>query len=1189
MLNRCVHHPTYLMNQLSWIRNRPWCLALLLVFGAVAGRANPTIAQETSFNAQQLEFFESKVRPLLIDKCHSCHSLAEQENQGGLLLDSRAAILKGGDTGEAIVPGKPEESLLISAVKYEDYEMPPSGELPEEEIAILEKWVEMGAPWPAEKDAGGPALEEFDLEARRKEHWVWQPVMQHPTPAVESPRWSRTSIDQFIYSKLEAQQLEPSDQADPLAIARRLHMDLIGLPPTTEELATFKQDLTAGRGKAIENLTDRLLDSPHFGERWGRHWLDLTRYAESCGHEFDNDIPNAFQYRDYLIRAFNADVPYDQFVREHIAGDLLTETRVHPEKKFNESILGTGFWFLGESVHSPVDILKDESDRFDNMIDVASKSFLGMTVSCARCHDHKFDAISTADYYSLTGFLQSSDYRQVRFESIEQNKKVAAKLSKIDQRYQDKILKLLEGKGINLPDQTDQLSDEHIIFDFATLPQSQYLQDGFIFGARPQRAGRIYFQAAGGTPEFGIATYDSAINDPFWNRLESVTEGLIQDKNSLTKVPRSGRTLRTPTFELKEGKVSCLVSGKGNIIACVDSHRLINGPLHRQTIKAFDFDSTQKWVALDLDRYVGHRLHLEFVPAESQQISVRLAAQGLDDEAKVELEKKLDQLDEGNIDFAKKAGSLLQIENSFERVVFEDFENGYGDWVAEGEAFGDAPQSAETAGPELKKVNHVDKFFVNSFKVPSGKGKNKKEKKAIAKNGFALTGTLTSPEFKIDCDTIEFMVGGGSDKETTCVNLVVDGKVELTATGRGNSKMFLHNWDVSHLKGKQAVIAVVDNNKKRGGNIEIDHIVFASRTNTNGGDTAFSKIFNQWHAERKELSTQLVLSSRLAPAMLDGTGEEANVYIRGNSSKPGKLEPRHFLTAVGGEPMQVGTGSGRLQLAEKINDPKNPLTSRVIVNRLWHYLMGRGLVPTTDDFGVLGQRPTHPKLLDHLASEFVADGQSIKRMIKRIVLTETYQMASRPNAQSLATDPKNLLWHHRPPRRLEGEIIRDSLLALSGRLDKTQQGTPVPIHLTSFMDGRGRPGIQGPLDGDGRRSIYIAVRRNFISPFMIAFDTPVPFSTMGRRNVSNVPAQALILMNDPFVAEQAKKWAQRSLSVEEKSQQRVQWMYQSAFGRLPTEAELKTSLEFVEDGDDVETWTHFAHALINTKEFIFLR
>jgi hypothetical protein len=259
--------------------------------------------------------------------------------------------------------------------------------------------------------------------------------------------------------------------------------------------------------------------------------------------------------------------------------------------------------------------------------------------------------------------------------------------------------------------------------------------------------------------------------------------------------------------------------------------------------------------------------------------------------------------------------------------------------------------------------------------------------------------------------------------------------------------------------------------------------------------------------------------------------------------------------------------------------------------------MGRGIVPTTDDFGVLGQRPTHPELLDHLATKFLADGQSLKRMIRYIVLSRAYQMSSNPDALAFQADPKNLLWHYRPPKRLEGEVIRDALLALSERLDATQFGEPVPIHLTPFMDGRGRPGHSGPLDGDHRRSIYVAVRRNFLSPFMLTFDTPAPFSTMGRRNVSNVPAQALILMNDPFVVDQAKKWAEQAIAQSRATGPRVAWLYQSAFARQPTNLETEVALAFLKaeannrgvSENDPLLWADLAHALINTKEFIFLR
>ena len=1170
------------------MKNLIFALSFLILMQLLVGSA-PVAAQEPEFNAQQLEFFERKVRPLLVDNCYSCHSSAAQKNKGGLLLDSRAAMLKGGDSGEAIVPGEVEESLLIGAVRYEDYEMPPKGQLSKEEISVFEKWIEMGAPWPAEEPGSeGLTIEKFDLEARRKEHWVWQPVTKPAIPDVDSERWSKHPIDRFVYDQLQSEQLKPSTQAEPLAIARRLHNDLIGLPMSTEELRQFQHDLTAGREVAIEKLVDRLLASPHFGERWARHWMDLVRYADSRGHEFDIEIPNAYQYRDYMVRALNQDVPYDQLIREHIAGDLLEKPRLRNQDGINESILGTGFWFLGEGAHSPVDIRKDEADRFDNMIDVASKSFLGVTVSCARCHDHKFDAISTADYYSLTGFLHSSDYRQVRFESIEPNKKVAAQLAELDHDFQIEIFQFLKEQGIESPRGTQDKNSgttvdpqtqrkEGIVFDCASLSKSQYMQDGFIFGSHPTKAGQIYFGSENGFSTIKVASFGAAVSDPFWNGLESVDKEVKKSRSKIAQLPKSGRTLRTPTFELEAGNVACLVSGHGHVVACVDSHRLVHGPLHGETIVKFVETAKPNWVQLDLKRYLGHRLHLEFVPAEKEQVAVRLVIQGLGKERLSDLEQELETLDQDYLDFAEKVETMLNVV-SVKRVVFEDFEQGYGDWISAGNSFGDSPKEFENIR-QRKRLNGDNRFFVTSQKM-----------KARGKKNHKATGTLTSSEFEIGCDIIEFRIGGGNIPAKTCLNLLVDGKPVRTATGDGQDEMSLKRWDVSDLKGETATFQVVDDSDdEKFGSILLDHIVFINRIETESKSNA-QEIVQRWYAARERLSRNIVTTSKLAPAMLDGTGEEANIYVRGNSSNMGDLVPRHFLTAVdGGRPIKITRGSGRLELAKKINDPRNPLTSRVIVNRVWHYLLGRGIVPTTDDFGVLGQRPTHPQLLDHLATDFVADRQSIKRLIKQIVLTETYQMSSRPVAESLAADPSNLLWHHRPPKRMDGETIRDSLLALSGSLDRTMGGPPVPVHLTSFMEGRGRPKKSGPLDGQGRRSIYIAVRRNFLSPFMLTFDTPVPFSTMGRRNVSNVPAQSLILMNDPFVAQQAKTWGKRAIAFDEDFEKRITWMYQNAFARSPTESELKVSLQYVEDRNDLETWQNFAHALINTKEFIFLR
>lgn len=1171
--------------------SRPFLIPALLAVLIAAVASGSTRADEKSPTAEQLEFFEKDVRPLLAKHCYECHSAGAKRIEAKLLLDSRAAQLEGGDSGAAIVPGDPDKSLLIQAVRYESYEMPPTGKLHERDVETLVRWVSMGAPWPKEVAPTADAdLKEFDLAKRKAEYWVWQPIAPADPPAVKDAAWPRNEMDRHILARLENAGLKPSGDADRTALLRRLCFDLIGLPPTPEEVTAFVADKDSG---AVERVVDRLLESPHFGERWGRHWLDLVRYAESRGHEFDNDTPNAYQYRDYVIRALNADVPYDQFVREHIAGDLLTQPRLHPTQKFNESVLGTGFWFLGEWVHSPVDIRKDEADRFDNMLDVMSKTFLGVTVACARCHDHKFDAISTADYYSLSGFLQSSDYRQVRFESMEQNRRVAEQLAQVDMKYQNLIQDLLESHGIRPPTQTSHIDDDAVVVDYGNIPQSQYLQDGFIFGGSPRHEGRVYPEG-GFIPAVRVATFGAAVNDSIWSGLESISEGVLQDRGSLANIPRSGRTLRTPTFELKHGNVSCLVDGVGHVVACVDSHRLVAGPLHGQTIRPVK--AGERWVTLNLSRYVGHRLHLEFVPAESTQLSVRMVTQGLEARGLADLDRRLAASDKPYEEYAQSVEGLLNVPTRVEERVFADFESGtYDGWTATGEAFGEIPQTLETIAGYQGRINGRGKYFVNSHNIRPG---------GDVGRGDSLTGTLTSSEFTIDFDVIEFLVGGGSHRDATCVNLMIDEKVVLSATGQDNNQMSINTWNVRPFAGKKATIRIVDNHTSGWGNIGIDHIVFQKVVSSEETERVRERgIVQAWQQEREQLASQIVRRSRVAPAMMDGAGEDDRVLIRGNSSKPGEVEPRHFLTAISGNsPMPITLGSGRLELAGQINDPANPLTSRVIVNRIWHHLMGRGIVPTVDDFGFLGQRPTHPELLDHLATRFFADGRSIKRMIKYIMLSRTYQLSSHAGQEAFAVDPNNLLWHHRPPRRLQGEVIRDALLVLSGRMDPTAFGPPVPIHLTPFMDGRGRPGSSGPLDGNGRRSIYIAVRRNFLSPFMLTFDTPVPFSAMGRRNVSNVPAQALILLNDPLVVELSRKWSERALQIEseggaETNARRVEWMYLSGFGRMPTESERQTAMTFltsqaVERGvkpDDSDLWADFAHVLVNTKEFIFLR
>ncbi|MFK7769346.1 MAG: DUF1553 domain-containing protein, partial [Mariniblastus sp.] len=337
----------------------------------------------------------------------------------------------------------------------------------------------------------------------------------------------------------------------------------------------------------------------------------------------------------------------------------------------------------------------------------------------------------------------------------------------------------------------------------------------------------------------------------------------------------------------------------------------------------------------------------------------------------------------------------------------------------------------------------------------------------------------------------------------------------------------------------------------------------------------------------------------LAHAMTDGTGEEEPIHIRGNHKAMGKLATRHFLSAISPRPLNPPDGSGRLLLAQKMTAPNNPLTSRVAVNRIWHHMLGRGIVESVDNFGVLGKKPTHPELLDYLASEF-SKGWSTKRMIKRIAMTKTYQMSSQPTPDASTIDPDNNLLHRARIRRLQGEAIRDSILQISGRLDPKLFGPPVPIHLTRFMQGRGRPRTSGPVDGAGRRSIYISVRRNFLSPMMLAFDTPIPFNAIGKRNQSNVPAQALIMLNSPFVIEQAKVWADKIVKEDQTTEERIKSVYAQALGRDPSDAEIEKAKSFIalqaktldvpeaSIGKNAAVWQDFCHIIFNLKEFIYI-
>jgi hypothetical protein len=866
--------------------------------------------QQPAFSVEGLEFFEKKIRPVLADNCYACHSATAKKPAGGLLLDSREALLKGGASGQAaIVPGNVEASLLIKAIRHTDakLQMPMGAKLPDAIIQDFETWIKMGAPDPRTAAAATTYISPYDFNEAKK-FWSFQPVKDAPLPTVSNKAWIKNPVDNFVLAKLEAKKLKPVGDADKLTLIRRATFDLTGLPPTPEEIDAFVKDAAPN---AFEKVVDRLLASPAYGEKWGRHWLDLVRYADTAGDNSDYPVPAAFRYRNYVINAFNQDKPYDQFIREQLAGDILAKFRYPsvngklPEEEEDEAeipgakkqranamskdrqekIIATGYLAMSRRFGSRN---REMNLTIDDTIDNVGKTFLGLSTACARCHDHKFDPIPQRDYYALYGIFNSIRY-------------------------------------------------------------------GF-------PGAEIYPHPA---------------------------------------------------------EMVALVTGK---------------------------------------------------PAE---------------------------------DFYKQQKELSETDD-----------------------------------------------LIEQFKTEAGVAARNKKMKEAAAQANNESGAQANPN---EAKPAEVLLSADYDRDT-------NNSKTANASKRMPDEVSAHQ---ARVKARIA------------------------------------ELHNRY------------LNPPKAYAVFESLPANARIHRKGDPKNLGDEVPRGFLTILGGQQIpQNHKGSGREFLANWIADKNNPLTARVLVNRVWHWHFGKGLVQTTNDFGARGKAPTHPELLDYLAARFVEGGWSIKNLHKLMMLSHTYQLASKEdfysekNPQSAIRNPQSVdvsneyLWRF-TRRRLAAEEVRDAVLAVSGTLDRRMgEGHPFPPETTWRFSQH----VQyfGVYDTN-RRSVYVMQQRLKKHPFFEVFDGADTNMVVGERPLSTTPIQALFLMNNPLLHEQADAFAVRVGMAFDTLPERVNYAYRLAFGRAAKPDEIKDAQEYLQqvrpqltatniaaDRVNRAAWASYLRVVLSSNEFLYV-
>ena len=873
---------------------------------------------------KQLNFFETRIRPVLVEHCYACHNSTDQRDSE-LALDHREATMQGGSDGAIIVAGAPAASRLIDILKHnvEGLEMPEDGpRLDEAVIADFETWIRMGAPDPrGEPPTAEQLAATISWEAqreRRKQWWSFQPIAKVPDPVGDG-----NPVDQFIRSKLAEADLQPSQPAKPTVLIRRLFLTLTGLPPTRVELLKWRELFERGNSysETTDQLIEVLLNNEHFGERWARHWLDWVRYAESHGSEGDPAIENAWVYRDYLIRALNNDIPYDTLVREHLAGDLLSNPRINTAMGINESIIGPSHWRMVFHGFAPTDAL-DEKVRFiDDQINVFSKAFLGLTVSCARCHDHKFDAISQKDYYALFGILASCRPGRRVIDTPEIQQRNVAELKQLKQQIRVAAAK-----------------------DWLTSLQSLETRNNDNEDAERQPPESI----ASVLPRFKVAARKSNLKQE-WNPL-------AESPSQTDAKPTEAGSSQTWKFNSSDAASDWYSSGIG----------LQNAPspagdfsVLTESDNAFKAIYPAGIYTHSLSEKHGGRLtSVDFKVAENQEVWIHAIGNA-------------GAMTRYVVEDYPRNGTVYPVTTVKPTWTWHRVNMSY--WKDDAAHLElvtakDAPLLTRNEGRSWFGVREV-RITQTGQPTPS---KQPEYMQAL------LAATITTPS------TFE-------EFQKILTSAVTKALVAWSTGSITDSQADLLNQSIQ--------IGLLSNELKSLANA--------------------APLIREY----RRLESEIKIPTRV-PGLDETRGRTQPLFVRGDHKKPAEIVSRRFLEAFDETPYAT-TQSGRSELAEDVLRNDNPLTRRVIVNRIWHHLFGKGISQTPDNFGRLGRKPTHPELLDWLANRFQQDGLSLKSLIRLIVSSETWQQSSRPSAKSIEQDPENTLLSHANVRRHEAEAIRD--------------------------------------------------------------------------------------------------------------------------------------------------------------------